>query len=160
IRAFNSYLRTTINGHDMRTAYYLQNQYRLVAEHMLEDPDPARVGEIAGYLEYYGQLAYRAGLPFLLETAAHDIAQLIAHALDARDAAVGGLLAGLLDLDQDVREEAQEESLLGVRRAQIRTAALLIHRGQPERARRIAEDLEHERWERLERLRDGLLRDQ
>ena len=160
IRAFNSYLRTTLNARDMRTAYYVQNQYRLVAEHLLETRDSVRAHEIAGHFEYYGQLAYRAGLPFLLETAAHDIAQLVAAALDTHDAVVDRLLDRLLDLDQEIREEAQEESLLGVRRAQIRMAALLIHRGQTERARRIARDLELERWERLQRLREGLLKDE
>jgi hypothetical protein len=160
VRAFNSYLRTTINDKDMRTAYYLQNQYRLVAERLLEIHDTAGVDEIAAHFEYYGQLAYRAGLSFLLETAAHDIAQLIGAALRTHDAAVDGLLDRLLDLDQEVREEAQEESLLGVRRAQIRMATVLIHGGHVERARRIAQDLKLERWERLERLRDGMLRDE
>lgn len=36
IRCFNSYLRTTINARDPRTTYYLMNQYRLLAECLLE----------------------------------------------------------------------------------------------------------------------------
>ncbi|HEX7037083.1 MAG TPA: DUF2254 family protein [Pseudomonadales bacterium] len=160
VRAFNSYLRTALNAKDMRTAYYVQNQYRLVAEALLAVPDAARVEEIAGHLGYYGQLAYRAGMPFLLETAAHDLAQLLAAALDRDDAVVDALLDRLLELDQEVREEAEEESLLGVRRAQIRTATMLLARGQHERARRIARDLAPERPERLRRLRHGLETDE
>jgi hypothetical protein len=159
-RAFNSYLRTALNGQDMRTAYYIQNQYRLTAEALLAVPDPARVDEIAGHLAYYGQLAYRARMPFLLETAAHDLAQLLVAALGRDDRVIDTLLDRLLDLDQEVREEAQEESLLGVRRAQIRIATVLIDLGQHERARRIARDLALERPERLQRLRQGLEQDE
>ena len=36
LRSFNSYLRTTINARDPRTAYYLMNQYRIVAERLLQ----------------------------------------------------------------------------------------------------------------------------
>lgn len=163
IRAFNSYLRTTLNAHDMRTAYYIQNQYRQVAERLLAADDPRGVDEIAGHLAYYGQLAYRAGLPFLLETAAHDVSELIRAALiqDARDETlVDRLLERLLGMDQEIREEEKEESLLGIRRAQIKMGALLIHLGEMDRARRIAADLAHERRERLERLREGLLTDE
>ena len=34
VRSFNSFLRTTINAQDARTAYYLMDRYREVAEHL------------------------------------------------------------------------------------------------------------------------------
>ena len=154
--AFNSYLRTTINARDPRTAYFLMNQYRLVAEHLLEAGQTGTAVRIAGYLCEYGRLAHEAGLSFLLETTAYELAQLIEHALDTDAGAVDELLDCVLELDQEIREESHEESLLGVRRSQIQLATLFLERGDRERAQRIANDLAGERRERLERLRQRL----
>ena len=35
MKSFNSFLRTTINAKDARTAYYLMDRYRAVGEHLL-----------------------------------------------------------------------------------------------------------------------------
>ncbi|MEZ5557477.1 MAG: DUF2254 family protein [Pseudomonadales bacterium] len=159
MRTFNSYLRTTIGARDPRTAYFLMNQYRLIGECLLRTRNTAGAIQVAGYLREYGQLAHNLGLSFLLETAAYDVMQLVEDALELDPAAVDPLLSCLLALDQEIKEESQEESLLGVRRSQIQLATLFLQRGDESRAKRIVDDLRSERIERLERLRQGLLTD-
>jgi hypothetical protein len=95
-------------------------------------------------------------LSFLLEAASHDVVQLIERAVAIDSDVVDELIDVLLELDQEIKEENQEDSLLGVRRSQIQLATLFLLLEQPGRARRIAEDLRQERIERLERLREAL----
>ena len=59
---FNSYLRATINVGDLRTAYYLMNQYRIVGEWLLREQQEDKAIEVADYLREYGQLAHTMGL--------------------------------------------------------------------------------------------------
>jgi hypothetical protein len=152
-------LRATINAGDARTAYYLMNQYRMVADHLIDVGQNDTALEIAGYFHDYGQQAHRSGTSFLLETAAHDLGQLVENAVRTDSTLIDPLLDCVLELDQEIKEEKQEESLLGVRRAQIQLATLFLQLGQEQRARRIADDLMGERLERLERLRDDMLND-
>ena len=159
MRAFNSYLRATINASDVRTAYYLMNQYRDVAEHLMSKGQNEIVLEIADHLGEYGQIAHEAGLSFLLEAATHDVVQLIEFAVTEDGDCVDALLDVLLELDQEIKEESQEESLLGVRRSQIQLVTLFLMLNQTARAQRIIEDLRGERLERLIRLREGLKND-
>ncbi|MDH3643454.1 MAG: DUF2254 domain-containing protein [Gammaproteobacteria bacterium] len=159
VRAFNSYLRATINAHDPRTAYYLMNQYRMVADHLIDTDQNDAALEIAGYFHDYGQLAHGMGTSFLLETAAHDLGQLVERAVRSDSPLIDALLECVLELDQEIKEEYHEESLLGVRRTQIQLATLFLQLGQEDRARRIADDLKGERLERLERLRAEMLVD-
>ena len=159
IKSFNSYLRTTINAGDARTAYYLMNQYRILAEHLLVHGNASAVLEIAGHFREYGQIAHKNGISFLLEAASYDVVQLIEHAIEIDSDSVDELLEVLLELDQEIKEESHEESLLGVRRSQIQLATYLLQRGQVDRAQRIALDLREEKIERLERLRETLLAD-
>lgn len=160
IRSFNSYLRTTINLRDPRTAYFLMNQYRMMGERMLADGNEEVAVKIAGYLSFYGQWAHTMGISFLLETAAYDIMQLIEYALEHESPALDPLLDCLLALDQVIKEESHEESLLGVRRCQMQLATRFLAQGDHARAQRIVDDLRTERLERLERLRDGMLTDE
>jgi hypothetical protein len=83
IRCFNSYLRTTINARDPRTTYYLMNQYRLLAECLLEKQMNERVMEVMNHFQFYGQLGYEMGTTFLLEAAAHDIAEMLEQAISS-----------------------------------------------------------------------------
>jgi len=162
IYAFNSYLRATINVRDLRTAYYLMNQFRLVGEKLLTVGQPDKAVEVAGYLREYGQFAHTMGASFLLESAAFYVMRLVEEAVAADSPAVDDLLDCLLQLDMEIREESQEvqtASLLGVRRCQMKLATLFLMLGDETRARRIAADLQGERMERLERLRRGLLSD-
>ena len=156
LRTFNSYLRTTIGSRDQRTAYYVMHLYRQIAAHQLEQHQARTSIKIATYIAEYGRLAQKMGLTFLLETAAHDLVELIEEAADKQLDAVDPLLDILLDLDEEARAEDQVESLLGVRRAQIQLATGFLLRGWQARADRVVADLATERPERLERLRLGL----
>jgi hypothetical protein len=160
IRCFNTYLRTTIRAGDMRTGVYVFNQYRLMAEALLIHGRLDAVREIAGFFQHYGVFAHTLGQSFILEVAAHDIVQLIETAARLESPVVDDLLSRLLELDQEIKQESQEASLMGVRRAQMQLATLFIERNEEPRARRIAADLAAERPERLERIRAELLSDE
>jgi hypothetical protein len=157
IRCFNSYLLETIKAGDMRTGVYVLNQYRLFAEALLATGRLAAVREIAGFFQYYGVHAHTKGQSFILVVAAYDIVQLIEAAAAIDSPVVDDLLSRLLELDQDIKQESQESSLLGVRKAQIQLATLFIERNDEARARRIAADLAVEPPERLARIRAQLL---
>ena len=103
-------------------------------------------GEIAEHFQYYGLLSHGLGLSFLLEVAAHDIAQIcrVVHGQAPRPDE-SRMLDLLLDLDQEIKEESNEPSLLGVRRAQIQLAAFLLGEGDEAGARRICGDLSRRR---------------
>jgi hypothetical protein len=132
------------------------DRYREVAEHLLDRGEGEKAFEIAGFFSEYGQLGHLNGISFLLDAAAYDVVRLIEHALDACPDQVDPLLDVLLDLDEEIREEKQEDSLLGVRRSQIQLATLLLERGDQARVTRIVDDLKGERTNRLLRLRQQL----
>jgi hypothetical protein len=111
---------------------------------------------VAGFLKFYGNLGYSAGMPFLLETASHDLIQLIEADIANEAMLTDTLLALLLDLDRDMRDESQEESLLGVRRSQMQLATLFLERGDIARAARIAADLATDPPQRIARAREQL----
>src|SRR5206468_718574 len=54
----NSYLRATLNAKDVRTAYNLLNQYRLLAETMLREGVGDAVVTAAVHMKYYGHLSF------------------------------------------------------------------------------------------------------
>jgi hypothetical protein len=152
-RAFNSYLRAAINGSDPRTAYFVMHQYRMLGEALLATALPAAALQVAARIRFYGRLASDSGLPFLLEVAAYDLGNLVEAAADdcaTRDA----VLDVLLTVDHEGAEH-----LLGVRRAQIQLATVLLLRGDLEPARRIAKDLAAERPALLAAARDELERE-
>jgi hypothetical protein len=157
IRCFNSYLRTAINATDNRTSYYVMNQYWLMSEALMrEGAADAPVLEIAAHFKYYGQMAHKRGQSFLLETAAGDLTRLVESSLESAPRLTDDLLTIVLDLDLEIRSETQEESLLGVRKAQLQLATLFCVRGDEKRARRICRDLAGERMPRLLRLKKEL----
>lgn len=160
MRCFNTYLRTTIRASDMRTGVNVLNQYRLMAEALLAHGRLDAVREVAGYFKFYGSFAHRERQSFLLEVAAHDLVRLIESAAIANSPVVDDLLSLLLELDQEIKQDSQESSLIGVRRAQIQLGTFFIERGEEAPARRIAADLASEQRERLERIRMELLGDQ
>jgi hypothetical protein len=93
VKFFNTYLRSAINAHDIRTAYNVLNQYRLVGESAIKrDASGARALEIAKYFKYYGLLSFNAKLPFILETVAYDMCALIEFAFDQKSPATQPLL--------------------------------------------------------------------
>jgi hypothetical protein len=153
LRAFNSYLRVTISGRDPRTAYFLMNQYRLLAEQMMRDGRPDTVVQIAGYLKTYGQLGHSIGIPFLLESASYDVKTMVEMAYQECPEVIDPLLDCLLQLDIEIKEEQEQDSLLGVRRSQMQVATLLIANNDEARLQKVVDDLLGERISRLERLR-------
>ncbi len=160
IRSFNSYLRATINAGDLRTAYYLLNQYRLIGESLLTTSQEEKALEVASYLKDYGQLAHKMGFSFLLDAAAYDVLQLIEKAVNLQSGAIDGLIECLVQLDLEIKEDNDEETQLGVRRAQIQAAVLFMELKQDARVEIIVNDLKDERKDRLERIRRGLLTDE
>jgi hypothetical protein len=152
MRCFNSYLRAAINKSDARTGYYIMNQYRMLAEKLLERHEMDAAKSVADYIHFYGLLGFQQGLPFLLEVAAEDIAKLAGNCIQLNEEPLDGLLDLILNLDQEMKEEFQNDSLLGVRRAQIKLATCLLDSGDSPRATRMCEDLATEKPERLNKL--------
>jgi hypothetical protein len=157
VKFFNSYLRAAINAGDLRTSYYVLHQYRSLAEETLKAGLDDAAIEIAGHFRFYGQLGYAQGQPFLLEVAAYDMAHLVEFALTEAPASVDSLLDLFLRVDEESESPEQETRLRGVRRAQVQLATLFLARGDEARARRIFDDMCHERPERLVSVRDELL---
>jgi len=57
-----------------------------------------------------------------------------------------------MDLDQEIKDELQEQSVLGVRRAQIQLATLFMQIGDELRTDFICRDLKTERLTRIDRI--------
>lgn len=157
LRYLNTFMRASINARDVRTAYNLLNEYRLLAQGLLGTSEQRAVLEVAGHIKGYGQLAFGAKLSFILETAAYDLCSLIevVHAADAPEH--DALLDVFLDVDREPGGDAtQEASLRGVRKAQVKLALWYLARGEPERARRIHRDMQLEPKARLRSIRAEL----
>jgi hypothetical protein len=157
VRCFNSYLRTTIRAADWRTAYFIINQYRLLAIELLKQKSFAEVSEIVEHLRSYATFAFSQGDAFLLEVAAYDIVTLIEEAVIQDSPIVDDLLERLLELDQEIRVENEEASLLNVRRAQLQLATFFLQHNDEVRAHRIIDDMKDELPERLEGIRTNLM---
>lgn len=157
IKFFNTYLRATLNSHDVRTAYNVFHQYRQLAENTLKAGWKQEVIELAGYFKYYGQTANSKGLSFVTETAANDLCALCEVAHRENFAEQDQLLATFLDVDRAPETEEQDRALRGVRKAQIKLATYYLDCGAEELARAIHRDMEQERPERLRSIRQEML---
>ncbi|MBX3249251.1 MAG: DUF2254 domain-containing protein [Myxococcales bacterium] len=157
VKFFNTYLRATVNARDVRTAYNVLQQYRLLAERALRHENGARAAEIARYFKYYGLVSFHATLPFILETVAYDLCQLNEMAFDQGSPAQRELLRIFLEVDKESESDIQEVSLRGVRKAQVKLATYYLVRGDERLAREIFKDMERERRDRLASIRDELL---
>ena len=158
VKFFNTYLRSAINAHDIRTAYNVLNQYRLMAEDALvRDANGLRAIEMAKYFKYYGLLSFNAKLPFILETVAYDMCALTQFAFDRRSPATVQLLRIFLQVDKEGENETQETALRGVRKAQLKLASYFLLCGDETFAREVWTDMRDERPERLASIRDELL---
>lgn len=157
VRFLNTYMRAAVNARDVRTAYNLLNEYRLLAEHVLKAGEDELVLEIAEYIKLYGQLAFSAQLGFILESAAYDLCALLELASERRAPCHERLLLLFLDVDREPEGgKIQEESLRGVRKAQIKLATHYLVQGERRQARRIFEDMRGEKPLRLESIRREL----
>jgi hypothetical protein len=155
-RFMNSYLRATLNARDVRTAYNVLNQYRLLIEAMLRQGHTSAALEGVKHMAYYGHVSFDMKLTFVTETIAYDLSALCQYAneldLDEEEA----MLSQFLLLDRPLRVSAQESALLGVRKAQVKLAAYYLMCGIEDKARLISRDMEHEPAERLRSIRRAL----
>lgn len=157
LKFFNTYLRATVNAKDVRTAYNVLNQYRLLAERCLDHKDGHRAVEVARYFKYYGLVSFNAKLPFILETVAYDLCTLGEVAFDKKAPVAEELLRIFLTVDKEGENDVQETSLRGVRKAQVKIATHYLRRGSEGLAREVFEDMAGESRERLASIRDELM---
>ncbi len=155
-RFMNSYLRATLNARDVRTAYNVLNQYRLLIEAMLRLGNGPAALDGVRHMKYYGHVSFDMKLTFVTETVAYDISALCeyAHELSAPEEA--DMLKNFLELDRPLRVRSQESALLGVRKAQVKLAAYYLLKGEEAKAHTISEDMRAEPEERLMAIRDSL----
>ena len=154
---FNTYLRVTINTAEVRTAYNVLNQYRLLVENVLRFGWDEIALEFAKHLSYYGQLAQSRGLGFVTETAAYDLCALCETAFSVRSKYQDAMLRVFLEVDRESESAEQELALRGVRKAQVKLATFYLLQGATELARAIQEDMATEKAERLASIRDELM---
>jgi hypothetical protein len=157
-RFMNSYLRATLNQKDVRTAYNVMNQYRLLVEALLADGNGKQALEGVKHMSYYGHVSYDMKLVFVTETVAYDISAICQRAHEHGSSEEDAMLAQFLDLDRPLRTQAQESALLGVRKAQVKLAAYYLAHGEEPKARQIAEDMRAEPHARLAQIRESLER--
>ena len=158
IKFFNTYLRAAINGGDVRTAYSVIHQYRLLAQNLLDYREGRHSVEIARHFSYYGHVSYAARLPFILETVAYDLCTLNELAHERGGAITDELLEIFLLVDKEDAGEALEAGLRGVRKAQVKLAPYYLLRGDEPRARRVHHDMAGESPQRLASIHDELMR--
>jgi hypothetical protein len=154
-RFMNSYLRAALNARDVRTAYNVLNQYRLLVESMLRQRTGAAV-EGVRHMSYYGHVSYDMKLTFVTETVAYDVAALCQVASELGLPEEDEILRQFLELDRPLRVQSQETALLGVRKAQVKLATYYLSQGIEDKARSIAKDMASEPPERLHAIRRAL----
>jgi hypothetical protein len=153
----NSYLRSTLNARDVRTAYNVLNQYRLFVEVLVRDESLKDMAiEAVGYLAYYGRMSFGMDLPFVTETIAYDFSALCQVASECHASCEIPFLERFLQLDRPLRTHGEEPALLGIRKAQVKLATYYLSTGQVNKARMICEDLRQEPVERLSLIRSSL----
>ncbi len=155
-RFMNSYLRATLNARDVRTAYNVLNQYRILVEAMLRLGNGAAALEGLRYMNYYGHVSFDMKLTFVTETVAYDVSSIcqVAHELGVQEEPE--MLDSFLELDRPLRTKSQESALVGVRKAQVKLAVYYLSQGVAGEAKRIADDMSHEPKARLRAIRDAL----
>jgi hypothetical protein len=157
IKFFNTFLRSTLNAQKVRSAYNVLHQYRLLAEKILAYDHTEVLVEIAKHLRYYAHTAQDQHNGFVTETIAYDLAALCELAERQRQAAHESLLGCLLSIDRTPETPAQELTLRGVRKAQIKLATAYLEMGNRPAARQIYLDMKDERPERLRSIHDELI---
>jgi len=155
-RFMNSYLRSTLNARDVRTAYNVLNQYRLLVEAMIRQKNGRAAVEGVKHMNYYGHVSFDMKLTFVTETVAYDLSALCQYANEQGMPEEEEMLARFLELDRPLRVSSQESALLGVRKAQVKLAAFYLMCGERDKARRIWDDMAREPAERLQSIRHAL----
>jgi hypothetical protein len=157
IKFFNTYLRAAINASEVRTAYNVLNQYRLLVDAVLRAGREEVALQFARHLSYYGQVAQARNLGFVTETAAYDLCALCETAFEVEAQNQQAMLGVFLDVDRESESEEQEITLRGVRKAQVKLATFYLLHGATELARTIYADMEGEKPDRLASIRAELL---
>lgn len=157
LRYMNSYLRATLNAKDVRTAYNVLNQYRLLVEALLRAGADAHATSAVGHMKYYAHVSHDMKLSFVMETVAYDVAALCQLAHDLRSPVEGALVRTFLEIDRAEEGRVQEQALKGVRKAQAKLASYYLSVGAEADARPIFEDMAHEPVSRLRAIRAELL---
>ena len=154
-RYMNSYLRASLNARDVRTAYNVLNQYRILVQSMLDKNQGQAALAGVRHLNYYGHVSYDLELTFVTETVAYDVSTLCqyAHACGAPEESL--MLEMFLELDRPL-PVGKEKALLGVRKAQVKLAAYYLEQDEQEKARVIASDMQEEPKQRLYVIRTQL----
>ena len=155
-RFMNSYMRATLNARDVRTAYNVLNQYRLLIEAMLRRGYGAAALQGVKHMNYYGHVSFDMKLPFVTETVAYDVSALCQAAHDMHVPEEEQMLRYFLQLDRPLRVKSQESALLGVRKAQVKLATYYLQSGEEQKARAIQNDMAEEPKERLLAIRQAL----
>jgi hypothetical protein len=157
IKFFNTYLRVTMNASEVRTAYNVLNQYRLLVDAVLRAGREEVALLFARHLGYYGQLAQSRNLGFVTETAAYDLCALCEAAFEVKAQNQHAMLRVFLDVDRESESEEQEITLRGVRKAQVKLATFYLVNGAIGLARTIYADMADEKPDRLASIREELL---
>ncbi len=157
IKMFNTYMRATLNARDVRTAYNVFHQYRMVMEFLLEHKEGKRLVDVANFFRYYAQIAFNMRIPFITETVAYDLSRVCELAYEKDSPVADDLLAVLLEVDKEPEGEQQEQSLRGVRKAQVKLATYFLLHDREDLARRIYEDMQSEPLERIQSIREELI---
>jgi hypothetical protein len=157
-RFMNSYMRATLNGRSVRTAYNVLNQYRQLVESMMRNGQVKAACAAIEHMKYYGHVSYDMKLSFVTETVAYDIGTLceVAHELKLEEE--DHFLDVFLELDRVTARHSQEQALKGVRKAQVKLAAYYLANDDRDKARLIYHDMEHDPPDRLQAIRDELER--
>lgn len=155
-RFMNSYMRATLNAKDVRTAYNVLNQYRLLLEALVSQGHGRHALAGVKHMNYYGHVSFDMKVTFVTETVAYDVSALVQHAHAEKCPQEADMLKEFLELDRPLRVRSQEKALLGVRKAQVKLAAYYLLEGEEEKARMIAEDMRDEPKERLTTIRAQL----
>ncbi|MBI5477607.1 MAG: DUF2254 domain-containing protein [Deltaproteobacteria bacterium] len=157
IKFFNTYLRVTVNASEVRTAYNVLNQYRLLVDAVLRAGREEVALQFARHLSYYGQLAQSRDLGFVTETAAYDLCALCEAAYEVKAQNQTAMLRIFLDVDRESESAEQEITLRGVRKAQVKLATFYLVNEATDLARTIHADMADEKPDRLASIREELL---
>src|SRR5690606_3081072 len=102
-RYMNSYMRATLNARDVRTAYNVLNQYRLLLEALISQGNGDQALQGVKHMNYYGHVSFDMKLTFVTETVAYDVSALIQHAHTCKCPQEREMLTEFLELDRQVR---------------------------------------------------------
>jgi hypothetical protein len=148
VEYFNTFIRRALNARDVRAVFILFDQYRILAEEML-DEDPELVLEIAYYFTYYGQIARDSQIGFVVDSTAHDLGTLVRQAWEAKSPIADRLLQAFLRYDG--------AGSLGVGKAQAILGSYFVMTDRGDAAAQVRDRLRELDAARLERLGSELL---